>query len=254
MKEFEFTEPINGVRLKLEFVPIESLEISKYQRKISRTLLQSLTASMLKLGFVSFPLVVKKDGTYYVADGQHRVEAAKAILGNDKEIPVIVLPDDKIYEFSLYYNVEKTPNIREKSQQAVSLYIDSVTSSPDMKESELWSVINVPYYVTFGFALLENERFSPATFEFIAKKVDFDFMEVPISEAKEKRLKWASLYNDCYSLLNKVIEKREETDPFAKQKILHEVFVSLYGERVRSIEDDIETCLNKIKTSLEEML
>ncbi len=248
----EYNDPIKGIPLKFALIPVGELKVPPFQRDLSELLVKRLFISMEKLGFLHPIIVYREEGEegFYVIDGQHRLEAAK-MLGA-KELPAIVIPKDLALNI-MEFNTEKPPNIREKASQAYRLYKQFLELNPEMEELELAFYIEEPSYITLGFVLEEiNKKFPAGAFENLLKKID-EFLSLPLSEAAEGRRRRAKKVYEVGEVLNAVYEKLGMTNALMKTELLRKAVQRVYGKRVRKIEDDFYTALEKVKKALEEI-
>jgi ParB family chromosome partitioning protein len=247
----EYNDPIKGLPLKFALIPVGDLKIPPFQRDLSELLVKRLFVSMEKLGFLHPIVVYQEEGDgFYVIDGQHRLEAAK-MLGA-KELPAIVIPKELALNI-MEFNTEKPPNIREKASQAYRLYREFLQKAPHTEELELAFYIEEPSYITLGFVLEElNKKFPAGAFELLLKKID-EFLAQPLEEAVEERRRRAQKVYEVGEKLNEVYEKLGMTNALMKTELLRKAIQKVYGKRVRKIEDDFYTALDKIKKALEEI-
>ena len=248
-----YTEPIKGLELKFGIIPVGELKRPPFQRDLSELLVKRLFLSMEKLGFLHPIIVYQEDPEreeYFVIDGQHRVEAAK-MLGA-KELPAILIPKELALNI-MEFNTEKPPNIREKAAQAYRLYKEFLQENPEMEELELAFYIEEPSYITLGFVLEEiNKKFPAGAFENLLKKID-EFLSMPLQEAEKERKRRAQKVYEVGEILNQVYEKLGMTNALMKTELLRKAVQKVYGKRVRKIEDDFYTALEKIKKALLEV-
>jgi ParB family chromosome partitioning protein len=249
----EYNEPIKGTPIKFVIIPVGKVEKPPFQRDLSDLLIKRLFISMEKLGFLH-PIIVYKeneeDDKVYVIDGQHRLEAAK-MLGA-REIPALLIPKELALNI-MEFNTEKPPNIREKASQAYRLYKNFLELNPDMEELELAFYIEEPSYITLGVVLEEfNKKFPAGAFENLLKKID-EFLSMSLKEAIEERRRRAKRVYEVGEKLNEVYEKLGMTNALMKTELMRKAIQKAYGKRVRKIEDDFYTALDKVEKALEEL-
>ena len=249
----EYNDPIKGTPIKFFLIPVSQIKTPPFQRDLSDLLVKRLFVSMEKLGFLH-PIIVYRenptDEEFFVIDGQHRMEAAK-MLGA-KELPALEIPKDLALNI-MEFNTEKPPNIREKASQAYRLYKEFLELNPEMEELELGFYIEEPSYITLGFVLEEIDRKFPAgAFENLLKKID-EFLNLPLAEAVEERRRRAQKVYEVGQTLNETYEKLGMTNALMKTELLRKAVQKVYGKRVRQIEDDFYTALEKVKKALQEL-
>ena len=241
---YSFREPLKGYELRFGIVPVAKIKVPSIQRELSDSLVKKLMASIDKVGFVEPVLLVESEEGYEVINGQHRVEAAK-LLGLREVLGIILPPELKNFIISL--NVEKAPNLKDKSHQAYEIFVEHLKSSPDMEEAELELMVEEPYYITVGFVIerFRDRRFPGYAFEKVLKKAD-SFLDLSLSEAEKEREKRAKLLLEVKEVLNRRYEELQLQNALQKEAIVVKAFQNAYGKRVRAVEDDFYTVFEKV--------
>ncbi len=246
---YTIKEPLKGYELQFGIVPTNRIVIPSIQRDLSEQLVKRLMFSIEKIGFVDPVLLIEKDdNTYEVINGQHRVEAAKAV-GLDKVL-AIVLPKE-LKNFILSLNIEKAPNLKDKAHQAYEIFMEHLKNNPDMEEYELETMIEEPYYITVGFITdrFGDKRFPGYAFEKVLKKVD-NFTSLSLKDAETEREQRANLLEEVKDILNSKYEELGLTNALHKEAIVSKAFQMIYGKRVRTVEDDFYETLKKLKEAI----
>lgn len=221
-KELDFADPYHYQDLKFKIVPIEALNIITHQRKPSIYHIKHLSNSIERIGFiVPIIVVMNKDNSYTIIDGQHRFLAAKEL--GIREIPVIIVPL-KLAQLMMNLNVEKELNIREKSYVAINIYRQYYETNPEMLESdaEITDSIEQAYYVTLGIGYEKQERLAGSSFEAILKKCDF-FLDEQLTDAFKIREARAIKIVQVNSLVKEVAQKLKDIGkwhPYVYQQII----------------------------------
>ncbi len=241
---YTLREPLKGYEIKFGTVPLVSIKVPAIQRELSESLVRRLMASIDKVGFVEPVLLIESEDGYEVINGQHRVEAAK-LLGLGEVLGIILPPELKNYIISL--NVEKAPNLKDKSHQAYEIFSEHLRKNPDMEETNLELMVEEPYYITVGFVIdrFQDRRFPGYAFEKVLKKVD-SFLELPLSEAQRERERRAELLLEAKDVLNRRYEELQLQNALQKEAIVVRAFQNVYGKRVRSVEDDFYTAFRRM--------
>jgi len=252
MKEIaKFIDPVTGKEFPITMIPIKDLQPSPFQREVSKSLKDNLSMSISKRGFVTPLLVVQNENVFYIVDGMHRVEALKEIVGEEVEVPCIVLPNDKDFLYSLDFNIERAPNIKEKSKQIYKMYMEEKELNPEALEKDYNKYFEIGYYITCGIALEEiDPKFSPSVFENILKKTDYALLDLPLSDAYKERQNRAKVLKEVYDIVNERFYELNLTNYFLKSAIVNKAFNKIYGQRVRAINDNFYTCFEKIKKEI----
>jgi ParB family chromosome partitioning protein len=205
-----FRDPAKRRGLHFDVLPIAKLEVISHQRKASDPHVKRVMDSVDRVGFLAPVVVVERDGGggYLIIDGQHRFLAAKEL--GLRRIPAVIAPRD-IARRMLTLNVEKEPNIRERSAVALSIYRELVDADPDMPEDdpEVADAVQQPHYVTLGLAYAESGRLAGSQFEPILRKCD-GFMDVPLAESLPVREARAGRVVEAHRLVRAVSDKLKE--------------------------------------------
>jgi len=205
-----FKDPANRRDLTFAVLPISSLEVISHQRKSSAAHVKRLVDSIERVGFLAPVVVVERDdgGGFLVVDGQHRVLAAREL--GLRRLPALIAPRS-VARRMLTLNVEKEPNIRERSAVAVSIYCEMVATDPRMAEddSEVADAIQQAHYVTLGLAYAQSGRLAGSSFEPILRKCD-GFMDRPLLECLPTREARAEKVVEAHGLVRSVTNQLKE--------------------------------------------
>lgn len=191
---------------------VADLEVISHQRKPSDAHVKRLVDSVERVGFLTPVVVVEREGAdgYLVIDGQHRLLAAKEV--GLRELPVVIVPAD-VARRMLALNVEKEPNIRERSAVALSIYRELVEQAPDMTENdpEVADAVLHAHYVTLGLAYSEQGRLAGSAYEPILRKCD-GFMDRPLAECLPAREERAAKVVEAHRLVRAISDRLKEMD------------------------------------------
>ena len=256
-EEFKFQDPHRGHELAVATIPIEALEVIEHQRKASPAHVKHVAASIERMGFV-VPVVAIRQVTddaerYVVIDGQHRLLAAQEV--GLKEIPAILVPPE-LSERMLNLNIEKDPNIREKSTVALSVYRALVDSKPDVSEadSQMRDAIEAIHYVTLGLGYEKATRLAGSSFESILKRCD-DFLEDPLREAMQVREQRSDRLAEANELVHSIVEKIRETaevGPYVNAQVVSYVNPFKRKGAELSFDEAFEKVIDKLRKVDEE--
>jgi len=204
----DFIDPSKKQALAFTLLPAELLEVISHQRKPSDTHVGRVATSIERVGFLAPLVVVEQDGRYVIIDGQHRFLAARSL--GLKELPVVIVPRE-LARRMLNLNVEKEPNIRERSAVALSIYRELVETNPDLSEdeAEVADSVEHAHFVTLGLGYEESGRLAGSSFEPILKKCD-GFLDEPLSKSYEVRQERAATVVEANKLVKTVADKLKE--------------------------------------------
>jgi hypothetical protein len=111
----------------------------------------------------------------------------------------------------LTLNVEKEPNIRERSAVALSIYQELVATEPDLGEddAEVVDAVQQAHYVTLGLAYAQFGRLAGSSYEPILRKCD-GFMDLPLTECLPTREARATRVVEAHRLVRSVTDQLKE--------------------------------------------
>jgi ParB family chromosome partitioning protein len=205
-----YKDPANRRELTFAVLPTASLEVISHQRKASDPHVKRLVDSVGRVGFLVPLVVVEREDRagYLVIDGQHRFLAAREL--GLRRLPVVIAPRSAARRM-LTLNVEKEPNIRERSAVALSIYRELVATQPKMMEddAEVSDSVQQAHYVTLGFAYALSGRLAGSSFEPILRKCD-GFMDQRLTECLPTREARAARVVEAHRLVRSVTDQLKE--------------------------------------------
>jgi ParB family transcriptional regulator, chromosome partitioning protein len=205
-----FKDPANRRGLHFAVLPMAKLEVISHQRKASDAHVKRVVDSVERVGFLAPVVVVERDGGggYLIIDGQHRFLAAKEL--GLRRIPAVIAPGD-VARRMLTLNVEKEPNIRERSAVALAIYRELVDAEPEMVEDdpEVADAVQHAHYVTLGLGYAASGRLAGSQFEPILRKCD-GFMDETLAECLPVREARAERVVEAHRLVRAVTDRLKE--------------------------------------------
>jgi len=249
MEKFEIKEPVKNTKLTIALLPIDKIVIPFIQRDRSKKLSQKIKNSIEKVGFIDPILVVpsEQEGLYEVIDGQHRFVALQELWY--QEIPAIIV-DKKYKDYILLFNIEKTSNLKDKAHQVYNLY-QYYKQQKEFTEEDLVDIFEMPYYITIGYILeyFKLDKFPGYAWENILKRID-QFLPEKLEKAEEERIKRAKKLIEVNEVLENKFKNENLKNALQKETIVRKAWQEVYWPRVRIIEDDYYTALEKIKQAI----
>lgn len=205
---FDFKDPATRRNLTFAVLPVGKLEVISHQRKVSDPHMKRVVDSIERVGFLAPLVVVTRGDGYLIIDGQHRFLAAKEV--GLRRLPAVIVPDD-LARRMLTLNVEKEPNIRERSSVALSIYRELVATEPDLPEEdpEVTDAVQHAHYATLGLAYAEYGRLAGSSYEPILRKCD-GFMDQPLRECLPVREERAAKVVEAHRLVRAVTDRLKE--------------------------------------------
>ena len=207
-ERLDFKEPAGRRAFSFAVLPIGKLDVISHQRKASAPHVARVVESINRVGFVAPVVAVERNGRFVIIDGQHRFLAAQEL--GLKQLPAVLVPEE-LARRMLVLNVEKEPNIRERSAVALSIYREMVETEPKLSEddSAVADAVQHAHYVTPGLAYAEYGRLAGSSFEPILKRCD-GFMDAPLAECLPVREARAARVVEAYRLVRAVADALKE--------------------------------------------
>jgi ParB family transcriptional regulator, chromosome partitioning protein len=206
----QFHEPGQDRELTFAVLPVAALEVISHQRKASDTHVKRVLDSIERVGFVAPVVVVERAGGdgFDIIDGQHRFLAAQQL--GLAELPVVIVPPE-VARRMLTLNVEKEPNIRERSAVALSIYRELVETEPQLAEddAEVEDAVQHAHYVTLGLGYEQSGRLAGSAFESILRKCD-SYLDRPLAECLREREGRAAKVVEAHGLVRAVADRLKE--------------------------------------------
>ena len=249
----KFNEPIHGMELEFEMIPLSQFIVSPYQRQRSAGLITKLLASMQHGFFCPIIAIRNENGKLEVPDGQHRIEALSgSSLDADIPVPTIIVPE-KFRILPLIYNQEKSDNIKDISEKLHALYCDLARDNQDAPEQAIAnSCLGVSYYITIAFAYKESNLGSPSLVESAVKKLDRDFLtDIPLSSAISIRRAMGVRTAALENAINDIAKSYHVTDYNLKKSILSQTTQKLWG-RTRKLDMPFNDGIDMLIETIEE--
>jgi ParB family chromosome partitioning protein len=180
-----YREPLGGHWLVLAVLPLEQVEPTPYQRKISDAHVKRLADVISRTGRFLDPVIAVRIGPkqYQTPNGGHRTGALK--LQGARSITALVVTEPEVARLILALNVEKAHNLREKSLEVIRLARE-LAGLPAAREDEFNLEFEEPAFLTLGLCYEANGRFGGGAYHPILKRVD-GFLHQPLMKALEAR-------------------------------------------------------------------
>jgi ParB family transcriptional regulator, chromosome partitioning protein len=248
---FAFKEPTTRRELTFALLPVGKLEVISHQRKASDAHVKRVMDSVNRVGFLAPVVVVERDdgAGYLIIDGQHRFLAAKEL--GLRRIPAVIAPRD-VARRMLTLNVEKEPNIRERSAVALSIYRELVDAESDLPEDapEVSDAVQQAHYVTLGLGYAASGRLAGSQFEPILRKCD-GFMDTSLAESLPVREARAGRLVEAHRLVRAVTDRLKEIGAwheFAGAQIISYANPLKRARKQHSFDETFDKLIAKLET------
>jgi hypothetical protein len=256
----KFIDLVKGHDFEFTLVDRDKIINSPYQRVLSSALVKKLVNSVGE-GFL-VPVILVKDGKkFLVIDGQHRLAALDYVMkSNEFKVPAIVVPTH-FRDLPLFYNIEKTDNIKDKCEKLYRLYTDKAQT--ELTEWDILASSNYePYLFTLAFAYCESGLKSPSLVEPPIKKVDRGHItevdgdgyhaRLPLSVAIEVRRERGAMAAQLEQTVEEVCQNLSITDFNLKRAIVSKASQALWGMR-RKVEEPFDEAIGMLMNQIVEM-
>jgi ParB family chromosome partitioning protein len=237
-----YRDPLGGHPVVVAALPIEKVEPTPYQRDRSEAHVKKLANAMDRVGRFLDPLIaVRRDGTYWTPNGNHRL-GAMALMGM-RSITALVVPEEDVALQILALNTEKAHNLKERSLEVIRMYRGLVGARGSTQESELAPIFEEPHFITFGAAYEKRPRFSAGAYSSIVKRLE-SFQHVAIEDGLRLRESRANRLLDLDDQVVKVVEALKShglVSPYLKYYVVARVnFLRFKKDGTFDFDDTIE--------------
>lgn len=258
----KYMEPIKNLNFEFTLVDRSKILNSPYQRELSTALVKKLVNSVDQGFIVPVILILREDGFFDLTDGQHRLATSDKVVGNlDYQVPAIIVPPE-FRDFPLFYNIEKSDNIKDKCEKVYRLYCDKAEDG-EILEKDIMAAANYEAYLfSLGFAYCENGLKSPSLVEPPVKKIDKGFLmgqeasgimyQMPLEESILIRRERGVLIASLERTVEEVCQEYGISDFNLKRTIVSKSSQGLWGMR-RKIEEPFEDALPMLMSQIIEM-
>jgi ParB family chromosome partitioning protein len=249
MKEFKYTDPVSKKERVIKLVDINLIEPSPLQREISEKHVENLAKSIAKLGFLDPLIGYEANGKYWIVNGQHRLMALRH-LGAQGQIPVLIIGVEDA-KYILDMNIEKAPNIKDKSIEALKVYKEFIKTVPHETEFVVAESVGEICLVTFGLCYAMDNRFPASSFFNLIKKIDLP-ENIPLSDGLELRQQRANKLMELKEIFNQ--KKQEFIEAGYDKMQVGNIIISLanpWGRKriiEESFDDGIEMIMERMKS------
>jgi len=211
-----YREPYGGNVVLLVALPIQQVEPTPYQRDPSDTHVKRLMNVVEKIGRFLDPIIaVRRDGTYWTPNGNHRLQALKKL--GAKSVIALLIPEADVAFKILALNTEKAHNLREKSLEVVRM-ARALAAESRAKESDYGFEFEEPTFLTLGLCYQQRGRFSGGAYQPVLRRVE-EFLDLPLARAVAEREKRAARLLELDDAVSEVVEKlkrRGLTSPYLR--------------------------------------
>lgn len=180
-----YRDPLGGRWQVLAALPLERVEPTPYQRDLSETHVDKLSAAIDRLGRFLDPIVaVRTDaGTYQTPNGRHRLASLQRL--GARAVVAIVVPEAEMAFQILTLNTEKAHNLRERAIEVIRMARE-LARIDDRPERDYAAIFEEPALLTLGLCYEERGRFSGGAYHPVLKRCD-GFLDAPLSQALAER-------------------------------------------------------------------
>lgn len=212
-----YRDPLGSRWQVLAALPLDRVEPTPYQRDLSETHVERLTAAIEKLDRFLDPVIAvpEADGKYWSPNGYHRLGAMRQL--GAKSIVAIVVPEPEVAHRILALNTEKAHNLRERALEVARL-AQGLAELDDRPERDFVLEFEEAALVTLGLCYQQNGRFSGGVYHPILKRCD-KFSGAKLPKALEMRRERAARLlelNDAVNAAVAQLKSRGFESPYLK--------------------------------------
>lgn len=180
-----YREPYAGRWVLMAALPIEKVEPTPYQRKLSDTHVRRLEQVIGKIGRFLDPIIAVRTAQggavkYWTPNGHHRLSAMRTLEA--KSITAVLVPEAGTAYHILALNTEKAHNLREKALEVIRMYQDLARLDESGSEEAYALEFEEAAFITLGLCYLEKPRFSGGAYHAVLRHTD-QFLKHPLEEA-----------------------------------------------------------------------
>lgn len=198
-----YRDPLGSRWQVLAALPLDRVEPTPYQRDLSETHVERLSAAIEKLDRFLDPVVAVPvaDGKYWSPNGYHRLGAMRQL--GAKSIVAIVVPEPEVAHRILALNTEKAHNLRERALEVARL-AQGLAELDDRPERDFVLEFEEAALVTLGLCYQQNGRFSGGVYHPILKRCD-KFSGAKLPKALEMRRERAARLLELNDVVNAAV-------------------------------------------------
>ena len=243
-----YREPFGAKELLLAALPIDRVEPTPYQRDASDTHVKRLMTVIEKIGRFLDPIVaMRRDGTYWTPNGNHRLQAMKRL--GARTVVALVVPDHEVAFKILALNTEKAHNLREKALETIRMARELAGLSRQ-PEADYAFEFEEPAYLTLGLCYEQRPRFSGGAYQPVLRRIE-TFQDEPLAKALARREKWAGkvlAIDDRVAAIVDQLKKRGFTSPYLRPFVVARINPIRFS---KATEFDLEEVLGKMASAAE---
>lgn len=246
-----YRDPLGGHWLVLAALPLEQVQPTPYQRKVSDAHVKRLADVIARTGRFLDPVIAVRVGPkqYQTPNGGHRTGALK--LQGARSITALVVTEPEVARLILALNVEKAHNLREKSLEVIRLARElaaltagaapaaartgpatatgtgptaatGIAPATAAREDEFTLEFEEPAFLTLGLCYDANGRFGGGAYHPILKRVD-EFLHQPLPKALETRQQYSDALLELDGLVAELVaglKQRGLESPYLKSFVV----------------------------------
>lgn len=203
-----FRDPYAGDPIVLASLPLRAVEPTPFQRDLSRTHTDRLSAAIGAAGLFLDPVIaVPSGGGFLSPNGRHRLAAAKQL--GLRSITALLVPDPALAYRILPLNTEKAHNLRDRSLEVIRMARSLAKERPRSKEDEHVAAFESPFLLTLGVAYERRSRFAGSSYQPMLRRVD-RFLADTLPKAIRQREQWATRLLDIDDRVSAHVKKMQE--------------------------------------------
>ena len=219
-----YRDPLGGNWQVLAALPLERVEPTPYQRDLSESHVDKLSAAIDRLGRFLDPIIaVRTDaGMYQTPNGRHRLASLQRL--GARAVVAIVVPEPEMAFQILTLNTEKAHNLRERALEVIRMARE-LAHLDDRAEADYAGVFEEPSLLTLGLCYEQRGRFSGGAYHPVLKRCE-TFLDTKLSAAlteRERRRGKLFELDDAVGECIAALKKRGFESPYLRNYVLARV-------------------------------
>jgi len=219
-----YRDPLGGSWQVLAALPLPRVEPTPYQRDLSETHVEKLSAAIDRLGRFLDPIIAVRtdNGMYQTPNGRHRLASLQRL--GARTVVAIVVPEREMAFQILTLNTEKAHNLREKALEVIRMARE-LQHIDDRPEREYANLFEEPALLTLGLCYEERGRFSGGAYHPVLKRCE-EFLDDRLSAsipARERRRGKLFQLDDAVGECIAALKQRGFESPYLRNYVLARV-------------------------------
>jgi ParB family chromosome partitioning protein len=216
-----YRDPFAGTPLLMAALPLRAVDVTPFQRDLSRTHAKRLADAITAAGLYLDPVIAVpvREG-FWSPNGRHRLAAAKQL--GLRTVTALVAEDPALAYRILALNTEKAHNLRDRSLEVIRMARSLAEEQPRSRESDHATAFESAPFLTLGAAYERRPRFAGSAYNSLLRRVD-RFLDTGLPAALRQRDQWAVRLTDADDRVTehvKALQERGMRSPYLRTVVV----------------------------------